>query len=286
MKGAAERVLEECRYIAIEEQKSAKENKKDFKSSRFSTIQLTEIDLERVLNQAEYMAKRGLRVIAFARKEISRNKNTLEISDIDRDRDLTFLGLQGMIDPPRGEAIKAVAACKNAGIRVKMITGDNLHTASFIAERLGLINGDYAAATNKDSKTNKSIIRENEDDNNTTSYPDVVAVTGRDIKNHYSEERKEEEAKLAEVVEKANVFSRVSPDQKLSLVRALQSNGHIVVMTGDGVNDAPALKQADIGIAMGVTGTDVAKEASDMILTDDNFASIVELRKGEEYLII
>jgi Ca2+-transporting ATPase len=279
VKGAIEKVLEKCGYIVFEEQKSVNEDKEHYKSSGFSIQKLTEIELEHVLSQARYMAKRGLRVIAFARKETNKSKSTLEISDINTD--LTFLGLQGMIDPPRREAIEAVAACRNAGIKVKMITGDNLHTATFIAEQLGLTNNNnHFAAANKDidnNITDNSVLGKNREDNVTTTYSHIIAVTGYDIENYYSEKRTEEEkeSKLAEVVEKTNVFARVSPDQKLSLVRALQSNGHIVAMTGDGVNDAPALKQADIGVAMGVTGTDVAKEASDMILTDDNFASIV-----------
>jgi Ca2+-transporting ATPase len=143
-----------------------------------------------------------------------------------------------MIDPPRPAAIKAVQACQSAGIQVKMITGDHVVTAQAIARRIGL-------------KKNKQ----------------VLAFTG-------SELAKMNQQELATAVEDGVVFARVAPEQKLRLVEALQSRGEIVAMTGDGVNDAPALKQADIGIAMGITGTEVAKEAADMLLTDDNFASI------------
>jgi cation-transporting P-type ATPase F len=151
---------------------------------------------------------------------------------------LIFLGLQGMIDPPRESAIKAVKACQDAGIQVKMITGDHAVTAQAIARRMGI---------NKKGS--------------------VLAFTGTEL-------AKMDQAELAHVAEEGVVFARVAPEQKLRLVEALQSKGEVVAMTGDGVNDAPALKQADIGIAMGGAGTEVAKEASDMLLTDDNFASI------------
>jgi magnesium-transporting ATPase (P-type) len=142
-----------------------------------------------------------------------------------------------MIDPPRSEAVDAVAACREAGIVVKMITGDHGATARAIGEALGL------------------------------AGKDDVAVTGNDLVGKESE-------KIRDLALKHNVFARVAPEHKLGLVRALQAEGHVVAMTGDGVNDAPALKQADIGVAMGITGTEVSKEAADMVLTDDNFASI------------
>ncbi|MGB7836936.1 MAG: HAD-IC family P-type ATPase, partial [Terrimicrobiaceae bacterium] len=151
---------------------------------------------------------------------------------------LTFLGLQGKLDPPRPEAIRAVAKCRGAGIRVKMITGDHVLTARAIAAQIGL-----------------------------ESSAEVVALSGRELE-------KLSDPDLSYAAERTSVFARVAPEQKLRLVRAFQARGHVVAMTGDGVNDAPALKQADIGVAMGITGTDVAKEAADMILTDDNFASI------------
>ena len=143
-----------------------------------------------------------------------------------------------MIDPPRSEAIEAVGACREAGIVVKMITGDHGATARAIGEALGL------------------------------AGPDDVAVTGNDLAGAGREKRS------ADLALHHNVFARVAPEHKLRLVRALQAEGHVVAMTGDGVNDAPALKQADIGVAMGITGTEVSKEAADMVLTDDNFASI------------
>ena len=149
---------------------------------------------------------------------------------------MTFLGLQGMIDPPRQEAILAVQKCHTAGIRVKMITGDHALTASSIARQVGLHN------------------------------PSDV-VTGKALMEISDRE-------LIDVADRTSVFARVTPEQKLRLVEALQAKGNVVAMTGDGVNDAPALKRADIGVAMGITGTDVAKEAADMVLTDDNFASI------------
>nr|WP_313898215.1 cation-transporting P-type ATPase [Nodosilinea sp. LEGE 07298] len=189
---------------------------------------------DRILLQADRMASRGLRVLCFAAKAFHGH----HIDHDDLKQGMVFLGLQGMIDPPRAEAIKAVEACKTAGIEVKMITGDHKVTAAAIAERMSL-----------------------------SPTEEVIAYTGRDL-------AKFEQSDLTNAVQNGSVFARVAPEQKLRLVEALRSKGHIVAMTGDGVNDAPALKQADIGIAMGKAGTEVAKEAADMILTDDNFASI------------
>ncbi|MEL6461339.1 MAG: cation-transporting P-type ATPase [Cyanobacteria bacterium J06621_15] len=182
------------------------------------------------------MTEKGLRVLAFAHKVVNYHQHSIDHDDIETG--LIFLGLQGMIDPPRPEAIAAVHACQSAGINVKMITGDHVLTARSIAQRMGIKKGEQ-----------------------------VLAFEGRDLANI-------NEHKLSQAVEDGDVFARVAPAQKLQLVEALQSKGEIVAMTGDGVNDAPALKQADIGIAMGKGGTEVAREAADMLLTDDNFASI------------
>jgi Ca2+-transporting ATPase len=183
------------------------------------------------------MAGQGLRVLAFARRHTAADHETLDHEHVRGG--LTFLGLQGMIDPPRPEAVAAVANCRRAGIKVKMITGDHAVTARVIAARVGLADPGS----------------------------EVDAISGLELE-------KISDADLPAVAEETEVFARVAPEQKLRLVRALQSRGHIVAMTGDGVNDAPALKQADIGVAMGISGTDVAKGAADMVLTDDNFASI------------
>jgi Ca2+-transporting ATPase len=198
------------------------------------------LDHEAVLADVERLAADGLRVLAFARRELPAGTAALGHADVSG---LLFLGLQAMIDPPRPEAVLAVATCQAAGIRVKMITGDHAVTAAAIAARLGL---DGAAAA--DGKL-------------------VAAVTGQELE-------RISDAELPATADAVPVFARVAPEQKLRLVRALQSLGNVVAMTGDGVNDAPALKQADIGVAMGKGGTDVAREASDMVLTDDNFASI------------
>lgn len=194
---------------------------------------------EAVHHAVKEMAGRGLRVLALARRAAEATRDQLEKSDVAGG--LTFLGLQGMIDPPRPEAIAAVRTCQEAGIAVKMITGDHLVTARAIAVQIGLKGREEGGH--------------------------LVALNGRALEKISDDE-------LPEVAESTAVFARVAPEQKLRLVRALQSRGHVVAMTGDGVNDAPALKQADIGVAMGITGTDVAKAAADMILTDDNFASI------------
>ncbi|EKQ66886.1 P-type ATPase, translocating [Leptolyngbyaceae cyanobacterium JSC-12] len=186
--------------------------------------------------EAERLAEQGLRVLAFAEKLVPQHQTTLD--HIDLEGGLTFLGLQGMIDPPREETIAAVSACQSAGIQVKMITGDHLTTATAIAKRIGL---------NKEGK--------------------LLGFTGQQL-------AEMTDSDLSQAIESASVFARVAPAQKLRLVETLQAKGEIVAMTGDGVNDAPALKQADIGIAMGKAGTDVAREAADMLLTDDNFASI------------
>ncbi|HQN43786.1 MAG TPA: cation-transporting P-type ATPase, partial [Anaerolineaceae bacterium] len=182
----------------------------------------------------EQMAARGLRVLAFARLEKPGAKQ-ITFEDI---TGLTLLGLQGMIDPPRSEVIDAIKASQRAGITVKMITGDHALTAKAIGEQIGLC---------KDGCS--------------------TVLTGADL-------LRLSDAELMERVDQVNVFARVAPEQKLRLVEALQARGHVVAMTGDGVNDAPALKQSNIGVAMGITGTDVSKEAADMVLTDDNFATI------------
>ncbi len=189
---------------------------------------------------ADAMARRGLRVLAFARKQLPASSTTITHDDMADG--LTLVGLQGMIDPPRPEAMTAIRVCQGAGIRVKMITGDHALTAVAIGGQLGL-GGALADA----------------------EAP--AALTGRTLA-EYSD------AQLIEAADRTDIFARVSPEQKLRLVEALQARGHVVAMTGDGVNDGPALKQSNVGIAMGITGTEVAKEAADMILTDDNFATI------------
>lgn len=186
--------------------------------------------------EVETLAQQGLRVLAFAKKTVPKTQQSIDHADIESG--LIFLGLQGMIDPPRAEAIAAVRSCQSAGIQVKMITGDHITTAKAIAERIGLQDAQH-----------------------------MKAYDGQQL-------AEMDDVELSRVVEDSVVFARVAPDQKLRLVEALQSRGEVVAMTGDGVNDAPALRKADIGIAMAGAGTDVAREASDMLLTDDNFASI------------
>jgi Ca2+-transporting ATPase len=188
----------------------------------------------------ESMAAKGLRVLAFARKEVAPDKN--EITHADLEQGTEFLGLQGMIDPPRPEAVAAVKACQAAGIRVKMITGDHAGTAAAIAKQMGLCGESCSHHTRE-------------------------VLTGKQIAELGEEE-------LAEETDHTAVFARVSPEQKLLLVDALQKRSYVVAMTGDGVNDAPALRQANIGVAMGITGTEVSKESADMVLTDDNFSTI------------
>ena len=200
---------------------------------------VAELDKEAVRQAVEAMAAQGLRVLALARRQVDANHATLEHSHVAAG--LTFLGLQAMIDPPRPEAVEAVRKCQAAGIAVKMITGDHLVTARAIAGQIGLKGQE--------------------------EHGKLIALSGRELE-------KISDQDLPGVAERTAVFARVAPEQKLRLVRALQARGHVVAMTGDGVNDAPALKQADIGVAMGIGGTDVAKSAAAMVLTDDNFASI------------
>lgn len=180
------------------------------------------------------MASHGQRLLAIAFKPALAEQQSLAFKDVDDG--LTLLGVVGIIDPPREEATQAVRLCQSAGIRVKMITGDHAITARAIATQMGIGDG-------------------------------VTVVQGSDLENF-------DEIQLKEAVQKSDIFARVSPEQKLQLVTTLQAMGEVVSMTGDGVNDAPALKRADVGVAMGHKGTEVAKEAAEMVLTDDNFASI------------
>ena len=188
-----------------------------------------------ILGKADEMAGEALRLLGMAYKHVPNDKTSLSAEDMEG---LIFLGLQGMIDPPREEVIEAVKNCKTAGIRSVMITGDHPQTAKAIARQLGI-------GGNRDK-----------------------VLTGEELSRMSDEE-------LYEVVGKVSVYARVAPEHKLRIAKQLQKKGHIVAMTGDGVNDAPALKAADIGVAMGIAGTEVSKEASSMVLTDDNFASIV-----------
>jgi cation-transporting ATPase F len=208
------------------------------------------LDPATVQAQVAALAARGLRVLAFALKEMPAEQAALHHDDL-RDG-LAFIGLQAMIDPPRPEALQAVQACQSAGIRVKMITGDHALTAAAIAKQLGIDGGEGAKGG---------------DDPEGLGEGRATVMTGAQL-SALSDEQ------LVEVADQATVFARVAPEQKLRLVRALQARGNVVAMTGDGVNDAPALKQSDIGVAMGKGGTDVAREAADMVLTDDDFASI------------
>ncbi|WP_437290327.1 cation-translocating P-type ATPase [Sorangium sp. So ce406] len=194
-------------------------------------------DAERaqVIAEVERMAAQGMRLLAVASRTQGRDAASLDEAHLAEGFEL--LGLQGMIDPPRPEAIDAIKACHDAGITVKMITGDHLATARAIGEQLGLVREGGRA------------------------------MNGTEIARLSDEE-------LRAAAASTNVFARVAPEHKLRLVRALQADGRVVAMTGDGVNDAPALKQANIGVAMGITGTAVSKESADVVLTDDNFASI------------
>lgn len=205
------------------------------------------IDPAAIHAQVAEQAAQGLRVLAFALKEMPAEQAALHRDDLREG--LVFIGLQAMIDPPRPEALQAVQDCQSAGIRVKMITGDHALTAGAIAKQLGIIGADQV------------------DESADGADAPATVLTGQQV-GELSDEQ------LIDVADQVAVFARVAPEQKLRLVRALQARGNVVAMTGDGVNDAPALKQADIGVAMGKGGTDVAREAADMVLTDDNFASI------------
>jgi P-type Ca2+ transporter type 2C len=195
---------------------------------------------ERVLAENDRLAGEGLRVLALASRDFDRNGFHADGAVLDEVRDLTLLALVGIVDPPRKEAKDAIARCKEAGISARMITGDHATTAAAIAAQLG-IEGRALTGT------------------------EFAALT---------------DAELQEQVDGIGVVARVAPEDKVRLVETLKRQGNVVAMTGDGVNDAPALKRADIGVAMGITGTEVTKEAGDMILTDDNFATIVSAVEG------
>ena len=218
-KGAVDVLLERMAFIE-------KEN---------GILPFTEEDKTKLYEINENFSQNGLRVLAFAYKEIEKNKTIA----LEEERDYTFVGLIAMMDPPREESQKAVEQCIQAGIRPVMITGDHKVTASAIAKEIGILTKGKKAAD------------------------------GAEI-DHMTEEE------LEAFVEDVAVYARVSPEHKIRIVKAWQKKGSIVAMTGDGVNDAPALKQADIGVAMGITGSEVAKDAASMVLTDDNFATIVK----------
>lgn len=219
-KGAPDIVLDRCQSILINGE--VKELTSEIKGE--------------ILEQNSKFAREALRVLAYAFQVHEQVPNELSPETVEKD--MIFIGLTGMIDPPREEAKQAITECKKAGIVPVMITGDYLETAVAIGKDLGII---------EDAKD---------------------AIMGRELNDKSEQE-------LREIVRHTRVFARVSPENKVQIVKALQDNGEVVAMTGDGVNDAPAIKMADIGIAMGITGTDVAKTTAEVILTDDNFATIV-----------
>jgi Ca2+-transporting ATPase len=218
VKGAAETLLDLSSHL--------------YKEGRIEVM--TEEDKRKVLEVNEEMAGRALRVLAVAYREIPASLKEFTPETVENN--LIFVGLLGMIDPPREEVKEAMEICEKAGIKAVMITGDHKLTAAAIARELGQLQGEIITGVELDAL---------------------------------------EEEELLKRVENISVYARVSPAHKLRIVKALKEKGHVVAVTGDGVNDAPALKQADIGVAMGITGTDVTKEASDMVLADDNFATIV-----------
>jgi len=220
MKGAPEVVLEKCSHVL--EEGGIKE--------------LGEKEKVEILKVNEEMAQAALRVLGFACRECT---EPIECSEEHLEHHMVFVGLAGMMDPPREEAIEAISVCKQVGIKSIMITGDHKLTAVAIAKEMGIYkDGD-------------------------------MVLTGEELEKISEEE-------LEKIVDKITVYARVSPMDKLKIVKAWKAKGEVVAMTGDGVNDAPALKHADIGVAMGITGTEVTKEASDMVLSDDNFATIVK----------
>ena len=203
-------------------------------------IKVKTLDKLKIKNENEQMAHKALRVIAVAFKDVTELPSKIDSSTIENN--LTFVGLIGMIDPPREGVKEAVKTCKTAGIKTVMITGDHLETAKAIAKDLGILNNGEKA------------------------------ITGQELDKMTQEQ-------LEKNIKEYSVFARVTPEHKVRIVKAWQRNGAVVAMTGDGVNDSPALKNANIGIAMGKNGTDVAKNAADIILTDDNFVTIVEAVK-------
>lgn len=230
MKGAPEIVLQKCSKVLA----NGKARK------------LTDEDRTEILKVTEAMAKQALRNLGFALRELPESAETF---DETMETDLTFVGIMGMIDPPRNEVKDAIYLCEKAGISVAMVTGDHKLTAIAVARALNLLG-------------------ENE--------LEGKVYTGEELD-------KMSDEKLTEVVKDIVVYARVSPEHKMRIVKAWKTRGHIVAMTGDGVNDAPALKMSDIGVAMGISGTEVTKEAADMVLADDNFASIVKaVKEGRE----
>jgi len=219
-------------------------------------VPITSEDRLRALKAADDMAGQGLRVLALAWKEMAEGER-LERDAVESE--LTFLGLVGMMDPPREEAKEAINVCTSAGIKPVMITGDHKLTALAIGRELGILNDGGRV------------------------------LEGTDLE-------RMEDVELLEVIEEVSIFARTTAEHKVRIVEAFRGKGHIVAMTGDGVNDAPALRTADIGVAMGKTGTEVSKEASDMVIADDNFATIVaaveegrriyaNIRKASSYLL-
>jgi Ca2+-transporting ATPase len=229
MKGAPEIVLEKCTKIL----------------TNGKVQPLTSEQRTKILKVTEAMALQALRNLGIAYRELPQNMDQF---DEKIEEDFVFVGITGMIDPPRTEVKDAIALCKSAGIRVVMITGDHKLTATAVSKELNLL------GENEESKV----------------------LTGAEL-----EEMSDEQ--LSKVVEDVVIYARVSPEHKMRIIRAWKAKNQVVAMTGDGVNDAPALKMADIGVAMGITGTEVTKEASDMVLADDNFASIVKaVKEGRE----